>query len=94
MAKDIKQAYAKLLDQNVVLDTAHPVVYVGCLAEVDDYFVTLEDAEIYDVSESQATKAMLVMEACRNGIVPNRKEIKVRQEAVLSLSLLEDICVF
>lgn len=90
----LTDAWADLIGERVVLDTACPVVYLGTLASVDEYFIALEDADIYDVNETQATKAMLLMEARRNGIVPNRDEIRVKQTAVLSLSRLRDIRLF
>ncbi|MFW5858119.1 MAG: hypothetical protein ACOCX4_09590 [Planctomycetota bacterium] len=90
----IEESFAPYLGREVVLDTSSSLVYLGTLDAVDDYFLTLRDADVHDVAEAQATKSLIVMEAKRDGVVPNRDEVRVKQSAVLSLSRLDQIRVF
>jgi small nuclear ribonucleoprotein (snRNP)-like protein len=90
----VEDAYARYLGETVVLDTASTLVYMGRLRAVDDYFLILEDVDVHDVGEAQATKSLVVMEARRDGVVPNRDEVSVKQSAVLSISRIDSVRIF
>lgn len=91
---DIAEAYKELLDKTVVVDIASPVVYIGRLEDVNEFFVTLADADIHDLTPGGLTKEVYLMEANRNGNVPNRKMVKIKQSEVLGLSLLDDVILY
>jgi small nuclear ribonucleoprotein (snRNP)-like protein len=90
----VGDAHRRFVGQTVVVDTATPVIYLGTLVEADEVFLTLEDVDVRDISDSQATKAIVIMEARRNGVAAERKRTHVRQDAVLSISLLADVHLF
>lgn len=87
-------AYQELYDKAVVVDVAPPIVYIGRLVEANDYFVTLADVDVHEFRGSGVTKEVYVMETKRNGVQPNRKLVKIKQQEVVSLSVLSDIIVY
>lgn len=84
-------AWEKYLNQPVVVDTDSSFVYLGTLAEVNERFVVLKEADAHDSRETPTTKEKYVMDAKRFGIKANRKEVAVRIDKVVSLTLLADI---
>jgi small nuclear ribonucleoprotein (snRNP)-like protein len=89
-----KAAYDKFLGKEVVVDMSPPVVYIGVLAAADDYFLTLENADVHDLRNAVTSKEIYVMETARNGLQPNRKSVSLRQSEILSLSALADVIVY
>ena len=87
-------AWKPLAGQVVVVDTDSKFVYLGTLAEVQDHFVVLKEADVHDRSEGPATKEQYVMDAKRFGITANRKEVSVRKSLVISVSKLEDVILY
>ena len=88
------EAYERFMRKRVVLDTATSLIYIGTLVEADDYFIGLESADVHDVNEARVTKELHIMEATRDGVMQNRDRVYVKQDAVLSISLLTDVRVF
>lgn len=80
-----------LIDQEVVLDTAGPVVYLGILREVTPDGFWLETADLRDSIEGHVTKERYLCEARARGIHPNRQRIYVFSHAVISISALADV---
>lgn len=91
---DTSEQYREFFDQEVVVDVAPPVVYIGRLVEGNEYFITLADVDIHDLRVSTVSKEIYIMEARKHGVQPNRKLVKVKQSEVLSLSKLSDIIVY
>jgi small nuclear ribonucleoprotein (snRNP)-like protein len=86
--------WAVLVGQTVVVDTDSTYVYLGTLAEVQDHFVVLKDADVHDRRESPSTKEQYIMEAKRFGVKANRKDVKVRKAMVVSVSRLDDVLAY
>ena len=84
-------SWEALVGQVVVVDTDSTYVYIGTLKEVDDQFLTLVNVDAHDVREAKSTKEQYVIDTKRFGVNPNRKEAKVRQAVVVSVSRLSDI---
>lgn len=78
----------------MVVDTDSQFVILGTLARVEERFVVLSEADVHDRRESPSTKEQYIMDARRFGIKPNRKEVSVRKDLVVSLSLLEDVILY
>lgn len=83
--------YEQFIGETVVLDIAHPIVYVGRLAAVDRDVLRLEDADVHDLAPGSVSKEMYVMACAKNGVQANRKSVTVRLEHMISLSPLSDI---
>ncbi len=81
----------EFIGNDVVVDTSTPILYLGKLESVDDFFITLVDCDVHDVNEGASTKELYCIEAKKHGIKMNRKRVKVRKGVVVSISLLEDI---
>ncbi|MHC4780240.1 MAG: hypothetical protein ACYTFG_16855 [Planctomycetota bacterium] len=80
-----------LLGKPVVVDTSTPYIYLGTLVTLGEWFLTLTDVDVHDCSESQRTKEVYVLEARKLGIRQNRMKVQIRQDKVVSVSLLEDV---
>ena len=86
--------WAPLIGQVVVIDTDSMFVYLGTLDRVEDHFVVLKDVDAHDRRESPSTKEQYIMETKKFGVKPNRKEINVRKELIISVSKLDDVLGF
>lgn len=82
---------AKLVGQDVVLDTRGQFVYIGRLKCMDDQIFELEDADVHDGAEVATSKEVYIMDARKYGIKKNRRRVFVRADQVVSLSRLEDV---
>ncbi len=83
--------WKNFLNQVVVVDTDSSFVYLGTLAKVGEQFVQLKDLDAHDTRETPTTKERYVMDSKRFGVKANRKEISIRHEKIVSLSLLQDV---
>jgi len=87
----LERAIAPYLGKEVVLDTRGPIVYLGALAAVDPFFVTLADVDVHDMIDGRTPKEKYILDARKFGIKKNRARVVVRREEVISFSLLEDV---
>lgn len=90
----MNDAVDALLGHDVVVDTNCSMVYIGTLADWDDYFVTLEAADVHDLSSGTSTKDGYILAARKHGIQRNRSKVLIRTAAVVSTSPLEDVMEF
>lgn len=79
------------LGQLVVVDTDSTYVYLGTLAEVKGDFILLRDVDAHDRNDGYATKERYIMDAKQYGLKPNRKEVSIRRDKVVSVSRLADV---
>jgi len=84
-------AWRKYVGKVVVVDTNSSFVYLGTLAKVSDHFVLLTDVDAHDRHETPSTKERYILDSKRHGVRANRKEVSIRKEMVISLSLLDDV---
>lgn len=89
-----QQELSEFIGKQVVVDTQSPYVFLGTLEACGAWFVTLRDVDVHDVSDSPSTKELYVMKARQHNIQPNRAVVKIRREAVVSISLLSDVLVY
>jgi hypothetical protein len=78
-------------DQYVVVDTTSHFLYIGRLAGVTDYLMTLEDADVHDTRESPSINEKYIVDSKKYGVRANRRVVHVRLSEVISLSRLEDV---
>ncbi len=90
-AKSEAEGLKGFVGSDVVVDTSTPIVYIGRLEEVDDFFLTLTDCDVHDTNEGASTKELYCIEAKKHGVKQNRARVKVRQALVVSISLLRDV---
>ena len=90
-AKDEAGELSEFTGKVVVVDTSTPILYIGRLADVGDFFLTLEGCDVHDVSEGASTKELYCIEARKHGVKKNRSRVKVRKALVVSISLLDDV---
>jgi len=79
------------LGQQVVIDTLSTFIFIGTLARIDRVYLTLEDVDAHDTTDSASTKDHYIMEAHKIGVRTNRGGVKVRSAIVISVSLLKDV---
>tara|TARA_R110002072_G_scaffold96181_1_gene211687 strand:+ start:425 stop:790 length:366 start_codon:yes stop_codon:yes gene_type:complete len=85
---------AAFLGKDVVLDTRGELLYVGRLEHVGDWFLTLVDADVHDLSDSRTRKDVYLIEAARFGVKKNRHQVMVRSREVVSLSTLASVILY
>ncbi|HOM26302.1 MAG TPA: hypothetical protein PKV21_02200 [bacterium] len=78
-------------NKKIVIDTSTTWIYIGTLIDEDNDYFYLEDADAFDISETSLSKQEYLMMVKRDGVVPNRKNIKVLKSKVVGISLLKDI---
>lgn len=81
----------KFKNKNVVIDTTTTWIYIGKLIEEDNFYYYLQDVDAFDISETSLSKQEYLMMVKKDGIVPNRKNVKILKSKVVAITLLEDI---
>ena len=84
--------WSDMLGKTVVVDLAASVVYIGTLAAIDDYSLTLADCDVHDLMNT--SRQAYLLECRRNGLVPTRKSARMRMASVLGISPLDDVILF
>ena len=79
------------LNQQVVLDTAEPIVFLGTLKQITGKGFWLENADIHDCRDGHANKEHYAFESQVEGVRTNRKRIFVMSSAVISISALSEV---
>ncbi len=85
------QFLAPLVGQVVVVDLKSSYVCLGTLANYDDWFLELRDADLHDFRDSTATRELYVYDSVRFGIRRNRARVLVRQDDVAAVTLFADV---
>ncbi|MCM8767295.1 MAG: hypothetical protein NC921_00735 [Candidatus Omnitrophica bacterium] len=80
-------------NEKIVIDTSTSWIYIGTLVDEDETYYYLEDADAFDISETSLSKQEYLMMIKKDGIVPNRKRVKVLKSKVVGISLVKDILV-
>ena len=75
----------------VVLDVEAMFVYVGTLVSATDRTVTLENADVHDLRDSETTRERYVLDTRIDGVRSNRKRVLIQRSQVVSLSALSDV---
>lgn len=86
-----KKELSEFIGNIVVLDTSTPILYIGMLESVDEFFLTLTDCDVHDLSEGASSKELYCIEAKKYGVRKNRTRAKVRKALIVSVSLLDDV---
>lgn len=84
-------SFLHFLNREVVVDVEAMYVYVGEVEQVSDKTVTLINADVHDLRDSETTRERYVLDTKLHGIRANRNRVLVSRTQVLSMSLLEDI---
>ena len=82
------------IGKDVILDTRGELLYIGRLEHVGEWFLTLADADVHDLTESRTRKDVYLIEAARFGVKKNRHKVMVRNREIVSLSTLDQVIVY
>jgi small nuclear ribonucleoprotein (snRNP)-like protein len=85
------QFLTPLFGQIVVVDLKSSYVCLGILANCDDLFLELVDADLHDFRDSTVTREVYVYDSLRIGIRRNRSRVLVRQDDVVAVTRFADI---
>ncbi len=85
--------FDRMLNEQIVLDTGTPILYIGRLLEYTDDVFVLADADMHDCREGHANKEVYLAEAHSEGITVNRRNVVVMRSAIISVSCVTDIVV-
>jgi small nuclear ribonucleoprotein (snRNP)-like protein len=80
-----------LIGEQVILDVKDPHLYIGTLRRVGQSVVVLSDADVHFCGDSRTTTELYALEAKKNGVRPNRREVFVMRSDVVSISRLDDV---
>ena len=83
----------KFLGKEVVVDTDTRWLYVGTLKKIGKTFLTLQDVDAHDLTETSSTRDEHLANIKNNGLIVNRKKVVVNREKLVGLSLLENVQV-
>ena len=83
----------RLLNQDVVLDTGSPIVYLGRLVEITELAYELEQTDMHDCRDGHVQKEHYLAEANRDGVTANRRQVIVMRSAIISASRLADVVI-
>jgi len=81
----------QLLNQNVVVDVESMYVFLGKLVDVNDKTLTLTDADVHDLRDSNTTRERYVLDSKLHGIRTNRDRVLIQRSGVVSVSALDDV---
>lgn len=81
----------RFLNQEVVVDVAAVYVYAGTLAEVSDKTITLINADVHDLRDSETTRERYVLDTRLHGVRANREKVFISRAQVVSVSLVKDV---
>ncbi|TET37165.1 MAG: hypothetical protein E3J72_06925 [Planctomycetota bacterium] len=87
----VPKEFEEFHNQNIVLDTATPLLYIGHLVDVDDSFLTLEKVDVHDLSSTPTSKDVYLIDSRKIGVKVNRERVKVRRDLIVSITRLDDI---
>lgn len=89
--RESENGILKYQGQNIVVDTSSHFIFIGKLLDVEEYFLSLADADVHDSRESPSTKEKYILDSKKMGVRVNRKKVYVRRGEIISISLLEDV---
>lgn len=81
----------QFIGEEVVIDVEALFVYVGKLTDVAEKTITLVDADVHDLRDSNTTRERYVLDTKTDGVRSNRKKVLISRPQILSLSLLKDV---
>lgn len=83
----------EFLNQNVVVDVESLFVYLGQLSEISDKSLTLLNADVHDLRDSNTTRERYILDSKLHGIRTNRERVQIQMTQVVSISALADVLV-
>jgi hypothetical protein len=81
----------ELVGKNVVVDVECLFVYLGKLHEIRDKTLILKNVDVHDLRDSTTTREVYVRDSRVHGIQPNRRQVYVRLDKVVSVAVLDDV---
>lgn len=78
-------------DKEVVIDVEAMFVYAGQLTDISEKTITLLNADVHDLRDSNTTRERYVLDTKIDGIRSNRKKVLISRSQILSISLLKDV---
>ncbi|RME04521.1 MAG: DUF2642 domain-containing protein [Planctomycetota bacterium] len=91
--KSTDKILEKYLNQQVIVDTNTNFVFIGTLVEMTPDYVLLQNADAHDITQGSSSKERYLIESKKYVVKINRKEVLIRGDKVVSISLLEDLIV-
>lgn len=79
------------LNQEVVVDVEAVYVYAGTLQAIDDKTITLINADVHDLRDSETTRERYVLDTKLHGVRANRQQVFISRSQIVSVSLVADI---
>jgi len=87
----MKEELNAFIEKKIVLDTRTSWIYIGTLKRITPKCIVLADADVHNNADSPTTKEVYVMESKGAGVIPNRDEVYVNLDYIVSFSLLDSV---
>ncbi len=81
----------ELLGQMVVVDLRSPFVCLGTLERIDEQYLSLRNADLHDLRDTDTTRENYVAASHITGIKRNRKRVLLVRAEVIAISRLEEV---
>ena len=81
----------ELLNKVIVVDVVSPYVFVGTLVTCSEKTLTLSNADVHDLRDSNTTRERYLLDSRRDGVRANRHRVFVQQCQIVRISELDDI---
>ncbi len=84
-------ALESLLNQEVVVDVTGPFLYIGILQDFDQASISLVDADVHNLRDTNTGTEQYLIETKKHGIRVNRHKVVVMKRVIMSVSPLEAV---
>jgi hypothetical protein len=81
----------EFVGQLVVIDLKSPFVCLGKLETVGEHFLSVRNADLHDLRDTDTTRENYVAASRATGIKRNRKRVLVSLAEIVAISRLEDV---
>ncbi|MCH2209980.1 MAG: hypothetical protein MK110_01660 [Fuerstiella sp.] len=81
----------QFIGQDVVIDVESQYVFLGRLVSLTSGWLTLRQADVHDLRDSQTTRELYVLDSRTDGIRVNRQEVLIPTDQIVSVSRLDDV---
>jgi hypothetical protein len=81
----------ELIGKVVVVDLKSTFVCLGKLAQADDRYLELRDADLHDLRDTRTTRENYVVASRDTGVKRNRKRVLIDRSEIVAISRIEDV---
>jgi len=81
----------ELVGELVVIDLKSPFVCLGKLEAIDEQFLSIRNADLHDLRDTDTSRENYVAASHTTGIKRNRKRVLICRAEIVAVSRLDDV---